>query len=364
MEQQTTHEADRIEASNDLSDEELLRRYIAEQDQVYGIENFDAEQPIQSYYIQRNNGGPIQSWLLIGESPETQETSRQTGKFFYNDPVKGPAYKYLDMNQVISSQHQLRQEYEEARIPAKESEFDQELLRHAKAVTDLGVEAVEDAPVIGPNDAFESIDNGKYEYLRDLLPPTLRPAEAEPFAYLFAWNKTAPQLQHAPRSGESAGKTEDDKKREYYDRFVTEENRQDALVTLQEAAEKTTQLREILRRHGISTETIDAVDAIREDPEVRFEVAKVLAEKLDRLVSVPNDMGRRINENSRNNLKADPITGRKMLSRTYAIDMALKMLGGEFSTRTEGDDPIERDDNGRVKIGQHRHAATATLMSY
>jgi hypothetical protein len=152
--------------------------------------------------------------------------------------------------------------------------------------------------------------------------------------------------------------------RKYYDKFVTEENRQGSLDFLSEAVKADKRIAAILENAGLASTDMAAVDAIRENPDVRYEVAKRLTQKLDVLVSQdPEGFGYRIADNSPNNLKVDPQTGKRMRSRMYAVDMALKMLGGEFSERNETKD-FARDKNDRVAVGQHRHAATTTIMSW
>lgn len=254
---------------------------------------------------------------------------------------------------------------------------------HAKAEEDLGEEAVEASDVqleaaaasrIVAMDNVEQkeVQKDPLDYLREALPPVVRPsaAEAEKHNYDYLFTDAVAPNPSQPARGfghyeAPKAETPEEKQRKYYDRFVTEENRQASRETLIEAVKATPQIREILRKHNLSESTIEAVDAIRENPDVRFEVAKVLVQKLDRLAADPyNDMGWRINKNDPNNLKVDSVTGARMKSRLYAVSMALKMIDGEFSSRHEGSDSIERDASGSVALGQHRHAASTTLMSY
>jgi len=248
-----------------------------------------------------------------------------------------------------------------------------------KAEEDLGEEAVEAsgvgleanaaARVLGM-DQKEQEPTDPYAYLRKALPPVVRPQKVSKKVdydkLLSGADDEQPWAQQQQRGfGQYEPETEEDKQRKYYDMFVTQENREKSLETLSETVKATPELREILERFAIAPTSLDAVDAIRENPDVRFEVAKVLAKKLDRLALDPNnDMGWRINDNSPNNLKVDPMTAKRMLSRTYAVSMALKMIDGEFSEKRADKDAIERDDEGRVALGQHRHAATTTLMAY
>lgn len=248
-----------------------------------------------------------------------------------------------------------------------------------KAQQDLGEEAVEaveegiaDSAAIAAGRILSlenrEVKHDEFSYLRTELPPVVRPPKTSaPSNYdrLLSGDTADQPWQQGRGFGHYEAETEEDKQRKYYDRFVTEENRENALGTLQESMKATPEIREVLALFNIQPDSMDAVDAIRENPEVRFEVAKILVQKLDRLADDPhNDLGWRITQNSPNNLKVNPQTGKRMLSRLYAVDMALKMIDGEFSSKHEGTDPIDRDESGKVAIGQHRHAASSTLMTY
>lgn len=270
--------------------------------------------------------------------------------------------------------------YEQQAASAREalSAYSEEL--HARAEEDLGEEATEASGVALEAVAAsrivsleqKEIDEDPYDYLRKKLPPVVRPKAAKAkdigYDYLFGdtqdipWGKALAQDTY---SQEASSETEDDKQRKYYDRFVTEENRHSSQATLVEAIKATPEIREILSKYNITSASIEAVDAIRENSEVRFEVAKVLMQKLDRLISHDgNDIGWRVNWNSSGNLKADQITGKQLRSRVHAVGLALKMIGGEFAERLEGKNDIVRGEDGSVAIGQHRHAARTTLMSH
>jgi hypothetical protein len=344
---------EQIPTTKETHAEEAFRKKIEADDAKYGIIESPSDETIPSYYLRRSDGS-IERWKLVGRGPER-------GKFTSHSDEEGTMYKYLDVVKVVEQQQALEMEF---------------MIQRAKAVTDLGAEAADAVPVIGPNDplitelprfakptqqsiaqAFErpvqsaeAVQNGKYEYLRTALPPTVRPEGRSKYSSGF---------------GQYRAESLEDKQRNYYDKFVTDENRQASLDTLDEAMKATPVIRDVLEQYGLKPYLIESVDAIRENPEVRFEVAKLLAEKLDRLLAEENDMGWRIRSNSADNIKADEITGRRMSSRTHAVALALKMIGGEFSERNVGSvDTIERDENDFVVQGQHRHAAVTTLMSY
>jgi len=192
-----------------------------------------------------------------------------------------------------------------------------------------------------------------YDALLDPNTPNIVEKETRPDVYTYL-KEALPVV--------TRGDTEASRK--YYDKFVTEENKQVSLGFLGEAVKADTKIAAILQEAGLKPSDMAAVDAIRENPDVRYAVAKRLTQKLDTLADRhPMDFGWRVADNSPNNLKVDPQTGKRMRSRIYAVSMALKMLGGEFSERNEAKD-FERDQDDRVALGQHRHAATSTIMSY
>ncbi len=215
----------------------------------------------------------------------------------------------------------------------------------AEVADDLGEEAVEDSGVVVEASVaqrfadlpkpVEREPKGPYDYLRQALPPVVR-------------ESAAPEMQ------------------KYYDKFVTEENRQESLNTFSEVFKAVPAIEQVLVEANIPPLSLEAVDAIRSNADVRFEVAKILASRLDVLASQPGtDIGPRVVENSPQNLKSDMVLNEKLLSRTHAVKMALKMLGGEYSEKADPSTGYERDENsGRVTHGQHRYAALQALRSY
>ncbi|HBO64792.1 TPA: hypothetical protein DD425_02425 [Candidatus Saccharibacteria bacterium] len=244
----------------------------------------------------------------------------------------------------------------------------------ADDVGEVALDAAEveepDSEITGPlkaNELQQSIEAaGPYVYLKDALPPVVRPSDEHDegeskYDFLFADDATYNAKMQ--EFGQYVPETEEDKQRAYYDKYVTEENRQSSLESLVLSYRANPQLRTILEKHGVSPDTVEAVDAIRENAAVRLDVAVVLARKLDRMAIPDSDFGWRVVENSRGNLKVDPLTGKRMDSRTYAVGMALKMLDGEFVEGLDKPSDYLYEDDGRVKMGQHRHAARAILMS-
>lgn len=241
----------------------------------------------------------------------------------------------------------------------------------ASQVTDETQPRVNVPTTVEPSSSAAGVERqpvDAYEYLKELLPPVTRPAGEAPrldYSYIHIKDALEQGRAAAQAQAELAHKenTPEGKARKYYDKVVTEENRQDSLDFLGEVIKANPELVTIFQEAGLNPSDVATVDAIRENTNIRFQVAKHIAKKLDRLVTDdPEGFGLRVAQNSSGNLKVDTQTGKTMHSRDYAVSLALKMIDGEFSKKLESND-FARDGNGRVAIGQHRHAARAVLMS-
>lgn len=271
---------------------------------------------------------------------------------------------------VYAEQLKLRQQAEERR---RAESAKPELITHVpehlfeKVTEELGEEGVEAAGVevhvstaqrivdlerpaeaLQPDDTEVEQEKDPYDYLRKVLPPVVRPPKS---------GDATPKVEF----GQHVSRTAEDEARQYYDRFVTDENRAAAHEVLM-GRYLNPDIRRVLNEHGLASGDMESVDAIREDPEVRFAVAKVLAEKLDKILEYPNKLGGRINFPNKQ-LKTDHELNKKYTSQDYAILMALKMLGGEFAKNRPGvTDKIELNGRGEAIQGQHRHAAETLLF--
>ena len=228
----------------------------------------------------------------------------------------------------------------------------------AAVAVELGDAALAGAGIEAPGAVVER-ERGPFDYLRTLLPPVTRP-DRQPVShdYLLGsqeeYEKVLAELQLTPKEQEQ---------QKYYDRFVTEENKQVSRETLAESLKVNPEIGRILREAGLDAASMDAVNAIRENADVRYEVAKYYRQKLeDRAIQDPQAFGWRVADNMPNNLKEDQQRpGHKMMSRDYVVSLALKMLGGEFSDN-HADDWLDRDETGRVVLGQHRDATRQILF--
>ncbi len=225
-------------------------------------------------------------------------------------------------------------------------------------IKELGDVALGAAGVEAPT-PVEEHEKSPFGYLRDLLPPVTRPdRQPENLDHLYGsqeeYERVLASLQLTKAEQEQ---------QKYYDTFVTEENKQSSRQTLTDSLKVNSELGRVLREAGVDVASMDAIDAIRENADVRYETAKYFARKLeDAVIRDPQAFGWRIADNMSNNLKEDQQRpGHKMMSRDYVVSLALKMLGGEFSDR-HADDWLDRDETGRVVLGQHRDAARQILL--
>jgi hypothetical protein len=301
--------------------------------------------------IERSRSGEILTATATGQYDDT-------GREFYSF-IEDGEQKEKPLGRISLSdqtQDRLAAELAADRLPATEHAEHETGLR---AAIDMGEIALDAAGIEAPVATGEH-DQDPHDYLRRLLPPVTRPQERA-ISYDTLISGTDEELERDIAERQLSRKELDQQK--YYDRFVTDENRQSSRETLTESLRKNPALERALQEAGIDVTSTDAVDAIRENADVRYSVAKYFAEKLERMViEDPYGFGERIQNNRANQLKEDPQTGVMMTSRDYVVSFALKMLGGEFSER-HADDWLDRDESGRVILGQHRDAARIILMS-
>jgi hypothetical protein len=227
-----------------------------------------------------------------------------------------------------------------------EAQEDMAEIATEQTVAPIAIEAQVAANLIGADRQEQEVD--PLDRFKKLYPPILRPP--------------APKYEPTGQFGQYIPDDPEGTKRRYYDKFVTQKNREAAVDVLTVAASVNPEIRDIIlaNNEGMGTAGVKAVDLVRENPDVRAAIAKVLADKLEDIVKYPNNLGRLINFPPAGYRKADAIVGGKYTTNEYAVLMALKMLGGEFSEANVGIDKIEFTD-GVASQGQHRHAALTLL---
>lgn len=303
---------------------------IARRDKKFGIIEYDTEDTLPRMYVGRGSG-KVGLMTLIGQSED--------GKVGKVIEFSTRSVKYIPLQETMARQDELRDRHEREQMHVTEQ---------------LGVVAVEQS---AETPVARQEQEDRYDYLRTALPPVTRPESTSNYDVLLYGSDREVEEDHVANQLTP----EQEQQKRYYDRHVTEENKAASLEALARSTRIDPELARILQGAGLDAISAASVDAIRENPEVRYEVAKYLVQKLDMMVNrAPRDFGWRIEKNSPNNLKADPQTGQRMRSRLYAVSMAMKMIDGEFSFR-DADDSFARDEQGRVAMAQHRDAAQTLL---
>ncbi|MNQ96121.1 hypothetical protein D3C85_1117130 [compost metagenome] len=301
--------------------------------------------------LERPKSGEVVTATATGEYDE------KTGLEYY-EFVEGGEYKMKPLG-LMSLSDQRQEELVKLLVPEHVRPGVERTEREpALAVAvEIGDVALAGAGIEAPGVAHER-EKDPFDYLRSLLPPVTRP------------DKQPANLDHLYGSQEEYERVlaelqltrKEQEQQKYYDRFVTEENKQASRETLVDSLKMNPEIGRVLHEVGIDASSMEAVNAIRENADVRYAVAKYFAQKLDDMVMKdPHGFGWRVEENRPDNLKEDPLTGKKMMSRDYVVSLVLKMLDGEFSVSNE-DDSFTRDSDGRVAVAQHRDAARRLLM--
>lgn len=220
----------------------------------------------------------------------------------------------------------------------------------------------------------EGIQSPEEKRLRGLYSPILKPA-GQPsgdggYDHFFTSQEEFDKVINAQALAEQEyNNSPEGRAVRFYNEFVTPENEAESLRILESFYKACPEAESILKNRGIDPKSSEAVTAIRENEDVRYEFAKLLTDRLDVLAAEDgSDLGDRIINNSYNNLKVDQVNGRdRYLSRQYAVLLALHMLGGSFSWQKAKKDDFQdygRKPNGQVTQMQHRHAALMTLTSH
>ncbi|MBC7943426.1 hypothetical protein H7X68_02935 [Candidatus Saccharibacteria bacterium] len=240
-----------------------------------------------------------------------------------------------------------------------------ELAEELAASIRVGRQALETTVQTGSDQGVEKLKNS---HLEALFSPIIRPElpqgdEDNEYDYLFGSDEDVAEklkLKQA-ESQKNAPILEAQKE---YDRFIDKDTRRIASGRLEMAVSRDQGLKELLHQFGQDKTSVEAVDAIREDKELRYSVGVYLLEKLNRAVKDdPDSFGDRLvrNGDKKNDSKSH-MSVPSMTSREYATYIALAKIDGSFNgDRETADDYVQYDSNGKVINAQHRDAANAIL---
>ncbi|MGB3024138.1 MAG: FHA domain-containing protein [Candidatus Saccharimonadales bacterium] len=154
-----------------------------------------------------------------------------------------------------------------------------------------------------------------------------------------------------------------EREQQEYDKHVTPEAKAAAVSKLIKAMGSDIVLKDILEKYTPHANIHEQVDALREDPNLRYAVGMYFLDKLNYLVGEDfHTFGRRIYKNEDKQPDSRQFLPLKdMKSREYAAYLALAMIDGSFNpSKVTSIDVIARNSNYEL-IGQHRHAALRIL---
>ncbi len=215
------------------------------------------------------------------------------------------------------------------------------------------------------HDVVVTPERESHPHLAALFQPMVRPEVpdrgADEYSYLFEDD----DVVEAERQRRAVEEGPILRAQREYDKLVSDASRQLAESKLRSTLQRDGALREILDKHGYDRASLDAVDALRTDEDLRYEVGTYLLDKLRRMTSIsPMKFGDRILKDGtkRTDARAMPTDG--VSSQEYAAFLALAKIDGSFNADKESDsDKTEYGFGGQPIQGQHRAAAEYILDS-
>lgn len=243
----------------------------------------------------------------------------------------------------------------------------QEVLR-AEVSHELATEALEATGVASPAEtdivAPEIERSPKNPLLEKLFAPSTRPEVAEGSTYdydeLFLEGAARQAAQGARREREVTNQPVIEAQKNY-DRITNDDTRGYSVEQMAAILRRDSKFKAMMAENGFEGASLDSVDALREDPELRYKAGEYLLGKLDKVIAedkVNGDrsFGERIIRNgqkSNDYLKLPVAT----TSRQYVAYLALAKLSGMFNYKVDESDIFrDQNDKGDVITNQHRHA--------
>lgn len=151
-----------------------------------------------------------------------------------------------------------------------------------------------------------------------------------------------------------------------YDRLTNEDTRHYSEQRLADVLRRDPELRTMLAEKGFQEASLAAVDALREDAELRYSVGEYLLKKLDKAIDADyiaggRSFGDRIIANGEKRTDYLPLPVRTT-SREYVAYLALAKISGMFNYKVDSADILkDQDEQGKIIYNQHRHAAGMIL---
>jgi len=310
-------------------------------------------------YIRRGSSGRVEKWRLSDRIDES--TGRHIAENIEPTEFNGEIVDNVEKpigNTTITVEAQ--RELAEAFKAQQEAGARDELVSSAR--NDVA-QILGEAPAAAP---VAEVITGKEKdpVLAKLFAPSIRPElPSSTDSYLGLFAKTQEEYQeHMAKVAEEDRKNQPIiEARKNYDRITNQDTREYSEQKLIAAFRNDPQIRDILSAKGFSEPSLEAVDALREDPELRYEVGEYLLNKLDDMIARDlsaggNSFGDRIvrNGTKRTDYIAMPV---QTTSREYVAYLALAKLSGMFNYKVDSSDVFkDQDEMGNIIINQHRHA--------
>ena len=393
-------------------------------DTVDNFQPFDVEETLRGYYMKRKSTGMIERFQHIGDGihkkagvevgvfqrPATQEEIELGETASPDDPfVRRTAL----VDTVRDGQEELRVQFErqeQARLYAEQVELghtslDAVPINDPGFVSEIPANIINQglelpvAPVLTPQerqarrDAQDGLDpsvvavktavnrvmaaptqveqvetkSEKNAHLAAVFAPLVRP-ETPPSKVnltdaLFSDDDDAHPRALAELALEHEANAPIIEQQKLYDKLVSDDTRDYSLQRLQLALRRDFRLEDILKDAGFKEASLDAVDAIRTDPELRYKVGVHFMAKLNsEIAKEPMNFGSRLltNANKRNDYIVQSVS---TTSREYAAYLAVSKISGMFNYKAEraSDDTEYNKITGQPITSQHRAAADLLL---
>jgi len=143
-----------------------------------------------------------------------------------------------------------------------------------------------------------------------------------------------------------------------FDRITNQDTREYSEQKLIAVMRHDKELVQLLAERGITEPSLEAVDALRNDADLRYDVAVHFLKKLDKMVeSSPGSFGARIVRNGEksNDYMRLPV---RTSSREYVAYLALAKISGMFNYKVDSADVFQDvNERNEIVLNQHRHAS-------
>ena len=335
----------------------------------------------KSIYVKRSNGEI--STMRITENSTANESGRHLAYIVEQDDDDGSefiaGFKPIPENVLgVDMQAALGAEY--SNLHPEQAE---KITENFKVIEELGKEALEasevelDSESVAATNEVTGVELSasaerklKNPHLAKLFEPQVRPnlppSKINLMDAMFSKEDDVFESAQAAKLSEERANAPILKEQRDYDRITNQDTREYSEQQLIAAMRRDGTLREILAEKGFAEASIDAVDKIREDADLRYAVGEHLLTKLSRMIDDDkanrgNNFGPRLiaNGEKRNNYIA---LSEMTSSREYAAYLALAKISGMFNYKDDSSDIFQdQDGSGTILLNQHRHAADMLL---